>query len=76
MTEQKDMLYELEFQRAQLKSLAMDMAAIADERNRLHDEVARLKEACDIFRRYGLPPHDVSGLSEWNRACNLIREEG
>ena len=33
----------------------------------------RLREACEIFQRYGLPPHDESGESEWRRAIELYR---
>lgn len=47
---------------------------IADDYDRLQAENQRLKEACEIFSRYGLPPEDVSGVAEWNRATSILKE--
>jgi hypothetical protein len=38
----------------------------------LEQEIERLREAAWIFRTYGLPPEDVSGRAEWNRALLLL----
>jgi hypothetical protein len=36
-------------------------------------ESERLREACSLFAKYGLPPHDASGQAEWRRAITLSR---
>lgn len=38
----------------------------------LEKQCDALREACVIFRTYGLPPHDVSGSAEWKRAVELV----
>lgn len=35
-------------------------------------ENAKLREAATLFRLYGLPPHDVSGVAAWDKAIKLL----
>jgi len=45
---------------------------ISRERDEARAANERIKEACWIFRTYGLPPNDVSGRAEWDRALLLL----
>jgi hypothetical protein len=46
--------------------------SVLDELTNKVGELERLKEACWIFRTYGLAPSDVSGRAEWDRALLLL----
>jgi hypothetical protein len=59
--------------RAQLAAVATsEWDRISRERDEALAANERIKEACWIFRTYGLPPNDVSGRAEWDRALLLL----